>query len=250
MTSVGRFAPDAVEEASAALRSDGVVILEDLWSRGTMDRVRNLIAAQHPEFADKASLADLFDNGEGRFIAPVTITRTLMESGLFDCVALDAVLVSALGKGFVHEAFGMMMVEPGAPAQPGHRDGGLLFPELGVDRVLPPSSVTVAIPLVDIGPDNAPTAFRPGSHRFGEAEEQADPVVPEVTLGSAVLWDFRVLHHGCANTTAHARPLAYFTASRPFWFDHRNFGAGNRRLVADADVIGSLGERYVRAVSP
>ena len=248
MSSVGRFGPDAIEEAGAALRSDGAVILEDLWPRATMDQLRDLIAAQHPEFAEKASLPDLFDNGEGRFIAPITITRALLDSGLMDCAVVEAVLTNALGQAFVHEAFGMMMVEPGAPAQPSHRDGGLLFPEIGVDRVLPPSSVTVAIPLVDVGADNAPTAFRPGSHRFGEAEEQADPVVPEVALGSAVLWDFRVLHHGCANMTGGGRPLVYFTASRPFWFDHRNFAQGNRRLVADPAVIGELGERYVRAV--
>lgn len=233
--------------AGEALRSDGAVVLDALWDAAAMARIAALVSARHPEFSDKASLTDMFDNGAGRFIAPVTICPELVEAGLMDHPLLDAVLAEALGPSFVYEAFGMMMADAGCAAQEPHRDGGLLFPETGIDRVLPPASVTVGIPLVPVGPDNAPTAILPGSHRFGEAEEQGEPVTPAVPLGSAILWDFRVLHNGCANTTGAPRPLLYFTASRPFWFDHKNFRPGNRRLLAEPGVIEALGPRYVRA---
>ncbi|MCP5397061.1 MAG: phytanoyl-CoA dioxygenase family protein [Sphingomonadaceae bacterium] len=234
-------------EAAQALRRDGVVVIADLWPRGVMEQVAMLVSAAHPEFADKASLTDLFDNGKGRFIAPITISVELLETGVLAHPVLEQVLEDTLGPGFLIEAFGMLMAEAGCPAQEPHRDGGLLFPETGLDRLLPPASVTVAIPLVDVGAENGPTAFRPGSHRFDEAAEQAEPVVPLIPLGSAAIWDFRVLHHGCANRSEAPRPVLYLTASRPFWFDHKNFGEGNRRLVADADVIADLGARFARA---
>lgn len=234
--------------AADALRSDGAVVIEHLWDAAAMEWIAALVARRHPEFADKASIADMVDNGEGRFIAPVTLCRELCDLGLFDHPVLDAVLQAALGSDFIFEAFGMLMADAGCPAQEPHRDGGLLFPESGLDRVLPPASLTVGIPLVAVVADNGPTAIRPGSHRFAEAAEQAEPVIPSLALGSAVLWDYRVLHHGCANRTKSARPMLYFTASRPFWFDHKNFARGNRRLVAEQDVIAALGPRYARAV--
>ena len=175
LTGLSPVAASEPGEAASALRRDGVVVMRDLWPREMMEQIAALVADAHPEFVDKASLTDLFDNGEGRFIAPVTISKSLLQTGLLTHATKEQILADALGASYVIEAFGMLMADSGCPAQDPHRDGGLLFPETGLDRLLPPASLTVAIPLVDVGPDNGPTAFRPGSHRFDEAAEQAAP---------------------------------------------------------------------------
>lgn len=235
--------------AAKALSKYGAVLLQGVWPSTTIDQVREIVATRHPEFADRATIADWFDNGEGRFISPIVINRALIECGLFDDNPLHDLMVEVLGSRYAIEAFGMMMAGAGCPAQSMHRDGGTLFPEAGVDALLPPTALTVAIPLVEVDDDNAPTAVYCGTHRFTDVEGR-QPDIPPLKPGDMLVWDFRVLHHGCANRTEADRPLAYFTACRPFWIDHKNFLEGNRRLLAEADVIGTLGENYSRAVTP
>jgi ectoine hydroxylase-related dioxygenase (phytanoyl-CoA dioxygenase family) len=153
-----------------------------------------------------------------------------------------------LGEGFVYEAFGMLWVYPHAPAQNRHRDGGVLFPESGIDKILPPSAMTVAIPLVDVTEEWAPTGATPGSHRLepGASAGEMEPIA--LDRGSAAIWDFRVLHAGLANRTDRPRPALYFTVCRPFWADHLNFRKNARaRLIGDPAVIDGLGPRFVRA---
>lgn len=235
-------------EAGVALRRDGVVAIDHLWSPATIDEVRCVVEAQHPEFADQSLLEDyLGDKGE-RFIAPVKLTDAVRDTGLLGCAALEAVCAAMLGEAFVYEAFGMLWVDPGAPAQNSHRDGGVLFPESGIDRVLPPSAMTVAIPLVDVDLEWAPTGVAPGSHRLEPGSSGGELVPVELGRGSAAIWDFRALHAGLANRTDRPRPALYLTVCRPFWVDHLNFRKNARaKLVGDQAVIDQLGPRFVRA---
>ena len=235
------------ESAASILREDGVVRLDEVWTRDTLIAARDMVFAGHPEFADPGKLTDVLRNGEGRFIAPVTLGPGLLDLGLLDNAAVEALLESALGPAWVHEAFGMMMAHSGCPDQHVHRDTDPLFPETGVDPLLPPTVLTIAIPLVEIGEANGRTAFYPGSHRTG-SRDGISPASIDVRLGSALVWDFRTIHYGCANTSNEDRPLLYFTSCRPFWFDHKNFRTGNRRLIAEAEVLDSLGPRFVRTM--
>jgi len=237
------------DSAAKALSSDGAVLMHQVWTSDIIDAARQIIAGRHPEFADKASLSDWFDNGEGRFIAPIVIDMALVELGIFADNPVHDLLRQVLDNRYAIEAFGMMMATAGCPAQKMHRDGGTLFPEAGVDAILPATALTVAIPLVDVDETTAPTAIFCGTHRFTEPEG-TQPEIPALKRGDVLVWDFRVLHYGCANLTERDRPLAYFTACRPFWIDHKNFLDGNRRLLAEPEAIGALGKRYARAVTP
>ncbi len=247
MSGIARFGPDETGPAAKALGRDGVVLLDRFWPSADIASLHDAVLARHPELTDAALLRDRFELGDGRFSAPVTIGATLRGSGVFDHPAVEALLASVLGEDFVYDAFGTVMAQAGCPAQRRHRDGGLLFPETGVDRVLPPAALTLFVPLVAVTSDNAPTAFWPGSHRFDKPAAKADPVVPEVPLGSALLWDYRILHRGLANDSERHRPALYFSAGRPFWFDHKNFGRDNRRLIAEVETMAELGKRYARA---
>lgn len=210
------------------------------------DELRTIVARRHPEFRSREGLTDWFNSGTGRFISPVTLCAEIIETGFFDAAPLDALLKRILSEEYVFEAFGVMMALEGCPQQRKHRDGGALFDETGIDAILPPSTVTLVAPLVDVNADNAPTAIYPGTHHYDQRPEQP-PDIPEYPRGSLALWDFRVLHHGCENRTPEPRPVLYMTACRPFWIGHRNFGKGNRKLIAEPQVIEALDRRFVRA---
>ena len=248
MTAIARVAAADSDAAAAALRRDGVVAVEGLWTPAAIDRLRDVVGAQHPEFGDPDRLHDYLGDKDERFIAPVTLTAAVRDTGLLESAALEAICTAMLGEAFVYEAIGMLWVYPHAPAQDSHRDGGLLFPESGVDKVLPPSAMTVAIPLVDVTDAWAPTGVAPGSHRLeaGTAAAELEPIA--LDRGSAAIWDFRALHAGLANRTDKPRPALYFTVCRPFWVDHLNFRKKARaKLVGDPGVIAQLGPRFVRA---
>lgn len=248
VVSIARAAAGDFAGAAEALRRDGIVAVEDLWSADAIDGLRDVVTEQHPEFADQARLDDYLGDKNERFIAPVALTAAVRQTGVLECAALEGVCAALLGDAFVYEAFGMLWVDPGAPPQRSHRDGGLLFPESGVDRILPPSAITVAIPLVDVDAEWAPTGVAPGSHRLEPGSSARELVPLELERGSVAIWDFRVLHAGLANKTDRARPALYFTVCRPFWVDHMNFRKNARaKLVGDAEVIAQLGPRFIRA---
>ena len=247
MSEIARVAADAGDAAAEALRRDGVVAIEGLWSAGTIDALRATVEAQQPEFADTARLDDYLGDKSERFIAPVAMTAAIRCAGLCSNHVLDALYASMLGDDYVYEAFGMLMVRPGAPPQGPHRDGGLLFAETGVDRILPPSALTVAIPLVEVTADYAPTGAVPGSHRHQGAADSSELIPVELNRGDAAVWDFRTNHAGLANRTDRARPALYFTVCRPYWVDHKNFHANARaKLVGDPAVFAELGPRFIR----
>lgn len=250
LSEVCRFAAGSTSDAAAALKRDGAVILDNIWDAARIDDLRSVVEAQHPEFADKALLGpDHLDTGKGRFIAPVTVTPEITSCGILNAEPLIALFTATLAEGWVYEAFGMMMTLSGAAEQGKHRDAPVLFPETPLARILPPFALTVAIPLVDVGPDNGPTAILLGTHKFEIETHQGEPAIPEVRRGSVLIWNFSTMHWGMPNTTGRPRPALYITVCRPFWTDSVNFGrkTARTRLAVAEEVRELLGKPFIRA---
>jgi len=237
-------------EGLTALRLHGVVAIDGAIAGERIDSLRDAVMTRHPEFADKGRLTDFQDNGEGRFIAPVAISRAVVDSGLLRHPALVALAAGALGEDWVVDAFGMLMAFPGCCEQKPHRDGEALFPDAPLGAILPPFALTVLFPLVDVEADNGATAFLPGTHRYDAKLAAAGPSTTSVKRGSFLVWDFETLHWGLPNASDHARPALYFTLCRPFWMDTANFGGSSRvRLAVDDDVVPLLDRRFARATA-
>lgn len=131
---------------------------------------------------------------------------------------------------------GLLMTRGGAADQPWHTDGEHLFgPEV---PTLPAHCLNVFLPLVDVNADNGGTEFCPGSHFLTagvpEIYEQSPKHVDEigwrgrplplaVPAGSAVIFDYRLLHRGLANRTDRSRPILYLTFAAPWFRDLHNF---------------------------
>lgn len=116
-----------------------------------------------------------------------------------------------------------------------HQDGGHLF-EVG--EHLPCHCLNVFVPLVDISEENGPTQFILGSHlkSFGieDDEEESEAMSVTCKAGTAVVFDYRVLHRGAANVTDEDRPCLYFTYAKPWFRDHKNLRA-TESLLDSAD---------------
>ena len=126
---------------------------------------------------------------------------------------------------------GCVVAMPGCPRQPVHPDGKHLFDE---GDHLPPHCITVFVPLVDMSGELGPTEFYPGTHRRDcpsqeyRACEKGDcegVAFTSAKAGDAVMFDYRVLHRGGANSTTRQRPLLYFTYARSWFTDATNYSA-------------------------
>ena len=92
-----------------------------------------------------------------------------------------------------------------------------------------PHALTVFIPLCDVTPINGPTQFILGSHRAGESEVHPGSTVATndaraarattfyPAAGSAIAFDYQVVHRGLQNAGLADRPVLYFIVGRPIW---------------------------------
>jgi hypothetical protein len=243
---IGTLAATAAADAAATLRREGAVAVVGVWPREQIERLREAVFAAQPELAGGTALNVKSRTGAGRYYTSVVIGEELL--ALLGSAELDGMLRDTLGPDYVLEAFGVLMAEPGAARQNVHRDGGILFDGTGLDRLLPAVAVTVAIPLVDVGPANSRTAMLLGTHRQLDGEVSADPVAADLPLGSLLAWEYRTLHFGTEHPGTEPRPLLYLVACRPYWIDNLNFGKNSKpKLLARASVADRLDRRFGRA---
>ena len=102
---------------------------------------------------------------------------------------------------------GCVISEPGALAQPSHRDG-------------PDGLVTVFAPLTAFVPRNGPTELSPATHRGGD---DSSSLAPLLQAGDVLLFDYRCLHRGLANEGNARREVAYAVYARDGVRDVQNF---------------------------
>ena len=122
-----------------------------------------------------------------------------------DGVALP--IISELWPVSAEMRAGCVISEPGALAQPSHRDG-------------PDGLVTVFAPLTAFVPRNGPTELSPATHRGGD---DSSSLAPLLQPGDVLLFDYRCLHRGLANEGNSRREVAYAVYSRQGVRDIQNF---------------------------
>ena len=210
----GCDAASAVEQASAILRREGVVVLDDLVDPALLEQCRRELIARYPDY-DKPDAEHYLGTYPGRHTAPLVIDQTLAERAVFAPRPIMAIGQHVLGEEKILESLGLLVSLPGAPDQGRHHDG-LLYRETQLDRVLPPFAVSIALPLVQLDEVTGTTAFWRRSHRTA-AQDGPPDFAPLVPLGSAIVWDFRTHHSGRANRSDSARPVLFSVHSRDWW---------------------------------
>jgi ectoine hydroxylase-related dioxygenase (phytanoyl-CoA dioxygenase family) len=238
---------DVVEQASRCFRKDGAIIVEDVVDAAVIARTRQAFGAIYAEFCSERD--DVAKVGGRRFMVTVKLEPPFNNLALFANSYLLPILRSALDENFVIGAFGVVCALPSAPEQHVHNDGGDLFKRPDLDRLLPASAITVAIPLLELNVTSGTTALWLGSHRDKGRILNEEPVRPVVREGSCMLWDFRLEHGGTTNKGSLPRPLLYLTYCRPWFLDHLNFNnwkqnQNQKPLLASNAFLSSLSEQH------
>ncbi len=235
--------------AAHALRANGVAHIPRLFEPALIETMLTRFRRERPElFGDPTLLMDKSIVGTQRYLFPLPLEP---DEGAFELLfapLLTEFFGETLGAAWELEAYGLIIAFPGAKDQHLHRDGGLLYPETGLDRVIPVTAMTVAIPLVDCDARTGHTRFAFGSHRFPDPEpEESDAVGVDLAVGDGLAWDFRIQHLGAANLSDAPRPMIYATVCRSFWTDHKNLVPGhNARLTIRRDVLAELDDALLR----
>jgi len=100
----------------------------------------------------------------------------------------------------------LLVATPGCPTQSWHADGG----HTSLTKHEPCHVFNVFIPLVDVPLSMGPTELRPGTHYHTRnltsmmlvakaRKTLRSPVTPELKMGDALIFDYRILHRGRAN---------------------------------------------------
>eukprot|EP00934_Nitzschia_sp_Nitz4_P006584 Nitzschia sp. Nitz4//scaffold142_size57810//10189//11112//NITZ4_006491-RA/size57810-processed-gene-0.45-mRNA-1//1//CDS//3329536376//6574//frame0 len=126
----------------------------------------------------------------------------------------------------------LLVAAPGCPKQPWHADGG----HASLLEHLPCHCMNVFIPLQNTPMALGPTEFRPGGHYLTRGnlakamlvakcrKTLRPPVCPELTVGDVLVFDYRVLHRGRANTSLDInRNMLVLTFCEPWFEDVLNF---------------------------
>lgn len=219
----GTVSRDTVELAARHFRTDGMLILENILDANLIAKARSSFLDAYADYLDGQKSDDAFEVSGRRLMITVGLAPPFDDPRLFANSWLWPILNETLNSHFVIDSFGVVCSLPSAPAQPCHNDGGSLFPQSGLDKLLPAAAITVAIPLLEMNNENGTTTFWPGSHRDESRVSDEQVIEPVVREGSCVLWDYRLKHAGTANRSDTPRPLLYITYCRPWWVDHLNF---------------------------
>jgi hypothetical protein len=212
----GPIAPDT-DAIITAFKRDGVVKIDDLIDPALLTRCREQTERDFPDLEAHQGSGS-YGLESRRFSIPLPITGAFAEERIFANPTVAELLNELLGPVYEMDSCGLLVSLPGAPAQRPHHDA-LLFPESTLDTLLPPTTVAVSIPLVAMDEVNGTTAFWRGSHRNRNRADEPD-FVPRVALGSALLWDYRLIHSGCANNSDAPRPVLFLVFCRRWWHEH------------------------------
>jgi hypothetical protein len=217
------FSNATLDKAANCMRTEGTLILEDIVDPALILEARETFVQRYARYLDGRKHDDALEVGDRRQMITLDLEPPFDQRELLANSWLCSVLSVAFEGDFVLGAYGVVCSLPAAPRQHVHQDGGDLFPQAALNRLLPMAAATVAIPLLEMNEVHGTTAVWPGSHRDetrASAEIGDEPLVRE---GSCMLWDYRLRHGGTPNRSAVPRPLLYMTYCRPWFMDHKNY---------------------------
>ena len=120
---------------------------------------------------------------------------------------------------------------PGAINQRWHADGNHQNVADDEDPSTDPYALCLFIPLIDLDHDTGFTQFWPGTHLyrdlvgFGPIAELANATFDGmVSAGSAVWYDYRLLHRGIYNVSIVLRPVVQVIFKQKWYVEKRNYG--------------------------
>ena len=228
-------------------KSEGYAIFENIIEKSYIDEI-------YLKIYNKYILHNKFQKGllvgNKRYMLNVELEDATFDQRIYANENLIEFLYKLLGKSMILESFGIVFSLPGATHQGFHRDGSTLFDDYSVEGsasisgFLPAYAITLAIPLIKMDKLTGQTELKSRTHRYRE-DDHSKLIKPNLNIGSALLWDFRLLHGGGENNSTKIRPLIYMTYSREWWRDSDNYKTiHQRRVNLNSTLIDKIDSKY------
>jgi hypothetical protein len=203
------------QQAIAAVREQGVVVLEHAVDEAALDALHERLLADTHALVAARDRGDSISGWKRGHLQqkpphhPPYIFRDVVANPF----AIQ-VTHGVLGDGLFNSFYSGNTNLPGSEAQPLHRDAQPLWPDGDGDH--PATTLVVNISPIGVHPDNGSTEIWPGSHRVGGALTEAliearravaPPVRVQAPKGSVVVRDIRLWHRGVPNVSDQVRHM-------------------------------------------
>lgn len=225
----------AMDHVAAAVRRDGLAVLDGLFPRSWLGTLRREVLRRHAsgELRRRGLVRDI----GGRYTAVLPFSGPFLDARLYANPKLAGTLAALLGPDWRVGSLEAVVSLPGSSEQYQHLDGPIRFDVMAGGRKkgfagdlsrLPPYALALATPLCDVEEDTGPTVLWPGSHRDAlRARIPSEAAVrrrwPEARmtgrLGFSYLYDYRLFHRGTPNLSREVRPLLMLVFVRPWYRD-------------------------------
>jgi hypothetical protein len=217
----GSLGADNLLAALAALRTDGVVVLEDVVDPAHLDALHERILSDIDLFRARPDAPYNWHTGNLQQDPP-PFPPYLFADILLNPYAI-AVTAAMLGPGVKNVMYGGNTALPSDQRQPVHADVGHLWPLGSLECPHPPAQLVLNVLTVDVSAENGATELWPGSHRelsigvgddikvspevLAARREVAPPFQPTIRRCSMLIRDIRLWHAGMPNHTDQPRPM-------------------------------------------
>lgn len=217
----GTLSPEHREAAVQALRTDGLVLLDEVVDPAHLDLLHERMVADAAALQARSDVPYNWNAGNLQQDPPP------FPPYLFADVLLNpyviAVTSALLGPGVKNVMYGGNTALPGDQRQPVHADVGHLWPLEVMPVAHPAAQLVVNVATVDVAPENGATELWPGTHHelgvgigddikitpelLARRRESAPPFQPTMRRGSMLIRDIRLWHAGMPNRTDEPRPM-------------------------------------------
>ena len=244
------------EWTTITIKQWGMFVQKDLLAADEVTRLRQtildeighaeeLIKVHHPNIRvgkDMMSFREIASRGNERFDLMISSTSAVTEfvSTVIN-PRISYVISQIVGQIDVEVDCDISVVysKPGAPNQGWHADGDHQkgASDAGLDRdgwkssLSDPYAICLFIPLIDLNDETGYTQFWPASHRnkglagFGAFAEIADATWNgKCNAGSAIWYDYRLMHRGIKNESTVLRPVLQLLFKKKWYAEKRNYG--------------------------
>ncbi|AZN42540.1 phytanoyl-CoA dioxygenase family protein [Paenibacillus albus] len=215
----GVLSPEMLEIAAEQVRVNGYVLFDKVLSDEKIKGIRDAFDPIFDEFIEKRG----YNTGTNRAQMFLPFMQPFIDEEVIAHPIVMSVIEKVLGKGFNCSYFASDTPMPGSDYQAVHCDIMPLFPELTVP--LPPFSLVVNIPLVDVTEENGPLEVWPGGTHLNPDNANHDTLDGSVnpnlhivraaegmhsekvfmSAGSIVIRDIRMWHRGTPNNSDYRR---------------------------------------------
>ena len=226
----GQIQQEHVAAAVNALRTDGMVVLNNIVDPTHLDQLRERMLADLDVILQREDTPYNFTSSNVQQDPPPFPPYLFRDILLNDMVI--AVTRAMLGPGVKNIFYSGNTALPSEQRQPVHPDQGQLWPNLA--QATPAFNLVVNVPLVDVSDANGSTELWPGTHvdttytiHDGSSRVAPDllearravrpPIQPDLKLGSVLIRDIRMWHAGMPNRTTQPRPMLAMIHACSWW---------------------------------